>query len=134
MSFYPCRVGGDGKSPLNKEFQVAGCVGVYNPNKPQTISAHIADADFIILVSFYKSDNLNGTFILNGTNNQCVCTIGKVGDSVIVDGVAKFSGNKLTSNVKGRFTWETSDKVKIENVEGSSVLDGAVGVFFCKYI
>ena len=134
MSFYPCRVGGDGKSPLNKEFQVAGCVGIYEPNKPQTISAHIADADFIIIVSFYKSGSLNGTSILTGTSNQCVCTIGKVGDSVIVDGVAKFSGNKLTSNSKGRFTWETSDKVKLENVEGSRVLDGAVGVFFCKYI
>ena len=125
---------GDGKSPLNKEFQVACCAGVYEPNKPQTISAPIADADFIIIVSFYKSSSLTGTSILKGTNNQCVCTIGKVGDSVIVDGVASFSGNNLSSNVKGRFTCESSDKVKIENVEGSRVLDGAVGVFFCKYI
>ena len=133
MSFYPCRVGG-GESPLNNEFQVIGCTGVYEPDKPQTISAPIADVDFIIIVSFYKSSSMSGTSILDGTNNQCVCIIGKVGDSVIVDGVASFSDNKLTRNVKGRFTWESSDKVKIENVEGSSVLRGAICVFCCKYI
>lgn len=126
--------GGDGKSPLNKEFQVVCCAAVYEPNRPQTILAPIADVDFIIIVSFYKKSSLEGTSILSGTKNQCVCIIGKVGDSVIVDGVADFTGNKLTSNLKGRFTWESSDKVKLERVEGSDVLSGAVGVFFCKYI
>lgn len=133
MSFYPCRVGGDGKSPLNKEFQVAGCVFVGNVDTPQVITITIADVDFIVIVSFLKSSAIGNAFALSGTN-QCVCTLGKVGDAVIVDGIANFMDKKLTSGRKGLFTWESSKTLKLEKVEGSSALNGGAAIFYCKYI
>lgn len=134
MSFYPCR-GGDGKSPLNNEFQVIGCTAVYELGKPQTVIGSRADADFIVLVSFYKNTDASGSknFTVVG-DNRCVCTLGKIGDSVTVVGVADHSNNTLKSTQKSRFTWESSNKVKIENVEGSPSLGGTVDIFFCKYI
>lgn len=134
MSFYPCR-GGGGESPLNNEFQVIGCTAVNEPKKPQTVIGSRADADFIVLVSFYKNFDVGGSNNFTvADNNQCVCTLGEIGDSVTVVGVADHSKNTLKSTQKGRFTWESSNKVKIENVEGTPGLGGAVDIFFCKYI
>lgn len=132
MSFYPCRVG-YGKSPLNKEFQVIGCSFVGEPNKSQTISTDITNADFIVITSFYKRTSVSGTFTINGTN-KAVGIIGKVGESVIIDGEFDFTNKNYKAGTKARLTWNSSNIVKLENVEGAPVLSAALALFYCQYV
>lgn len=124
---------GGGKSPLNKEFQVIGCSFVGEPNKSQTISTNITDADFIVITSFYKRASVSDTFTINGTN-KAVGIIGKVGESVIIDGEFDFTNRNYEAGTKGRLTWNSSNTVKLETVEGTSALSAALALFYCQYV
>lgn len=110
-----------------------GCSFVGEPNKSQTISTDITDADFIVITSFYKRTSVSYTFTIKGTN-KAVGIIGKVGESVIIDGEFDFTNRGYKAGNKGRLTWSSSNTVKLENVEGSSALSAALALFYCKYI
>ncbi len=126
MSFYPAK-GGDGKSPLNREFQVIGYSFLGDP-RTQTVSTTITDADFIVIMSFYKTSSISSTFTIKKTN-QCVGTIGKVGDSATIIGESDFVNKDNTNIGTGVFTWESPNIVKLE---GSC--SGAIAIYFCKYV
>lgn len=124
---------GGGKSPLNKDFQVLGYAFFASHSDSQTVSTNITDADFLVIMSFYKSGSINTFFSVTNTN-KCVSTIGKIGDSTIVTGTASFSDKTNDNNYGMRYTWTQANTVLQESVDGLGKLGGSEAIFFCKYI